>query len=915
MPQQNWLSIWFVLSSLLKVSLALLSMLGLGWLGKKLPLIRTRLESCPSLAVGMLLHAAIAVLLSAVGALDRSLLGWLLLPGALFGLLHLMDLARSKLKRTALDKEKLFTSVLALPVVWLLLLGALGACRPNLEERDPQITYAVQPDRWLERGRIYFLDETVFSAFPVLGEIVSVWPAALAGDMLEQLVLLQLFQRCLLVLAVLIGASILGLRCRRLLLALFAVLSCNLLFGISGSAKVDMTALFFCTLALSLLIMERKRTTVDYSAFLLMGAALATKLTAYVVLLPFAALALSDQANRRRARIMPGIAVMLFLPVVFAIRTALHTGSPFYPTLALDFLSRPEWRMPELHPLLRSMVDRTSSLYPSYGFLGNVLELLRQWEIPIILFFAVSLTALLRRIFRRHLPVIIGVLGFLALCVAVFWPPWWGAKYTVLAIPFAALWATTMIPARGWVPVAYLLSSFVLFFLFFSKQGYAHARWELSRGTQLVESFASYRWRVEGKRNLYIPPNVPLQLWSNRSLPEDTRIVSLWEPKRYFCEHEWVAAWRHPRVRAIYLENSLRDEIEILRSLGTDYVVFGREDPLPLSAEEGLLLLDRIGKGDVLVPRLVLNHFVLCSFNPDNLGDDTEEAFSPPTSYAFPTDDTFSVAVENRLSGHVVSGVLAVLRDGRSTGNLLEDNIAAGKAMILVVPDESEHLAAYDESGESYLLRLPQRSGETCSINVSLAQKGFSRFHRGTGTRAVTIRNSLTGMGLMEIRVRLDSREGFTELLGGRVLFPGEELILWTDQTLSALTALDQRGRAYDTESTHTDTIPVTDVDVRLPDGVARPAFGHGALLVKNDLPPGQYLDEILVEGRNDFRREYFPSEPQDWVTLTLKPGTYRFTAFDNLGIAYDIPTVRLEGGGVTMEAVSVLNMRIRFEL
>jgi hypothetical protein len=909
MPQHGWLDLWFVPVSLLKLSLVLLSMYGLGRLFKMLPIVRTRFAACPPFALGMLAHVGIAVILSLAGALTRSLLRWLLLPGALFGLLRLLEMVRSKVHTLRLDKRKILHSILALPVLWLLVLGALSACRPCLEERDPLITYAVQPDRWLDEGRIHFLDETVFSAFPILGETIALWPASLASDMLEQLVLLQLFQRALLVLAVIIGASILRIGGVRLALALFVVLSCNLLFGLSGSAKVDMTALFFCTTALGLLLAKDGRHARDYSAFLLMGLALATKLTAYVVLLPFAVIVLSNRQNKRPKRLLGGAAALLFFPAVFAVRTAIHTGSPFYPNLAPDFLTKPEWQMPELHPLLEAMVDRTSGLYSSYGLLGNILELLKQWELPLILFVAVGLTSLIRKSLRRDLPVVLGILGFLGLSVAVYWPPWWGAKYTVLVIPFAALWAISKIRVRNWVPIGYLLSSYVLFFALFSTRGYAYSRWELSRGTQLVESFVCSDWRVEGKRDLYVPPSVPMQLWCNPALPEDIRIVSLWDSKRYFSQHEWIAAWRHPQGRALFLSNTLEEEVEILRWLETDYVVFGREDPLPLSAENELLVLNRIGIGDVLVPRLVLNHFLLCRFQPENLHREAEYGVSPSAAAADAfAEERRTVILGNALSGKTVA-VLFGTFGNRPKGNLLQQPLSTGAAEALSVPLETEQMIAYDDAGGCYLLHLPQEHPERpCSVRVSLADRCFSSVHRGIGSNRATIRNGLVGLGLEEIRLSGDPSGAVVELLRGHVLFPGETLTLWTDLEGSRLTAVDQRGRPYSAESG--DSVTVTIGGMRSgewPDSL--PPTGCGTLVVANFLPSGHDVSRVILSAEDGTSRDCEKS------ALAVEAGAYGLSAFDNFGIAYDVNSLNVRAGDTVVVPISVMNMRVDFRL
>lgn len=87
--------------------------------------------------------------------------------------------------------------------------------------------------------------------------------------------------------------------------------------------------------------------------------------------------------------------------------------------------------------------------------------------------------------------------------------------------------------------------------------------------------------------------------------------------KRYFSDHRWLVAFRHPATADIYLENSVGEEIGILRELGVDYLILAHPSPAPLDDERLVALLSRIGPGNVLEPVMMLNGLVLLRFQPD----------------------------------------------------------------------------------------------------------------------------------------------------------------------------------------------------------------------------------------------------------------------------------------------------------
>lgn len=798
-----WLALDSALTAIGKVLLVLLSMYGTGRLIGKVRILRQTFGSLPSIVYGIILYVLLAVGLSALGIMTRGVLSFLLLPGSALGFLYALRGMVGLSPR--LPKPQVLQVILLGLAAYVISADLLDAARPEMRESDPLITYAVQPDRWLDEGRIYFLDETVFSAFPVLGEIISVWPAAMASNKIDQLILLQLFQTSLMLLAVVYSFRLLGVRPELRILVLFAVAACNLVVDHSTMAKTDMTAMLFLSIALSIQARRALDSTEepDYSPYLAMGLALGSKLTAAPAVLPLALLVALNRSDRSPSRILRGTATALAFPLLFAMRTAWHTGSPFYPVARLNCMVRPAWKMPELHPLLQMRVDRTSELHLQPGILRGLLDMLRRWELALLLALSGIGANLVTGKRRPALIAIASVGGYAALATALFWPPWWGYKYTVLFLPFLAVLGGRLLSGYRRTAIGVSACSVILFLALFGRAGNDQASRSLPHGPDLIVSFVSGRWVARDYPALYFPPNAPLQLWARNKLPEGSTVVSLFVPTRYFSAHRTICAWRHPHTREIFADNGLRDEIDILQRARTDYVSFVREDPMPMSIETDLRILGRIGTGDVLEPMVKINGFVLCRFSPENLADSGIEDSPDP----IPTEgyDQFE-AGEGEYTVHISNGLTALglvslkaAEEGSSDSvDLLGNRVLfAGESLIWHAPPEAWSLHATAQNGGRYATAVSEMSGanevRAIAIDLRIRINGPSTEDVGLPGSSL-IMNCLPSANIVSL-----SAEG-SELLEGRVLAPGEWDVIQMDSA-GVLKAMDSDGCSY--------TIPV----------------------------------------------------------------------------------------------------------
>ncbi len=619
-PLTDWLSISSLCWSIFRVALVWLAFHGAGFQISRIGILRKRFGTVPTVVFGMLAYMALCTVLSLFGTLSRIALMIMILPGLATGAVLFYSRFRRFFKRFIFTRKHLLLVPPALLAGYLVITNIMLAGRPEINFNDTQVTYLVQPDRWLNEGRMSFLDETSFSAFPLVSEILLLMPSSLSSDRIDQMILGQLFNLSMTFALVLISMSILGFQRRWFSVGLISVAGCSVILLWCHFAKPDAVAIFFVTLALTVMfrqITDNRRGS-DLSAFLLMGLALATKYTVYVALIPFLlmfAYVLSTQRPGWRSA-SQGMLVLGFFPAIFALRTAILTGSPFFPISPFGFLLRPEWRMPEVTLTYDIFNDRSSYFYPSVGFLKNIFQYFAFWNSSIFLLLGGYVLAFRKNCLKGRTITLIGIILYSIASIILFYPAWWGAKYGILLIPFSALVGLKMLVNVRHGLVAATSLAAVVYFVYASPLSPTEY-WSVTFRNELLCSYVMNEWIVDSAIEFVEQqPELEATLWMNRYLPEGSTILSFYMPKRYFSNHRWITAWRYPLAARLYLENGLEDEIDILRELGVDYVILEKGNPAPFDDENRVVLFSRIGRDKLLDPVALINGYVILRFNP-----------------------------------------------------------------------------------------------------------------------------------------------------------------------------------------------------------------------------------------------------------------------------------------------------------
>jgi len=612
----DWMNPLAFLQTLVRVAVVWFAFYGAGKMLREPLKIDRAFPLLPSEIVGMLAFVVLTIPLSILGVMNRTVCPIIILVCSIPGLLFVYGNLK---RRLALKRPPVLQILFGLFFVFVLILNFTYASMPNIGFDDPLITYAVQPDRWLNSGRIYWLEETAFSGFPLLYEMTAVWPASLSTDRMNQLSLLQVFQLTVLLLSLFRGLQILKVSKRFWFPVSTIVLLTTAIYYWCSLAKSDTIAVLFCTLALASAI-RQKETGFEgspLSSWLFMGLALAVKQTAAIVLVPFALYSAGSFFKYSAKWKALALASLIAVPLAYGGRTMLKTGSPTYPFYPLNSLLRDEWHLqrPEEQTMINS---RSSYVYESKNFSPekHIGIFFGAMEGTILLLLAGLISTVASKK-RKDAVLTIPMFGYFAIAIASFWPPWWGYKYSILVYPLAALLGGKLLSPNLWGKMstsAILIASFFI-------PGFVVAAvnpFPFHDRLFVTESIFSGEWDpVNNYRVLRSTPENRTHMWANSMFSSETVIFSIHEEKRYFFDGTIIVGWRHPLAQKLYLDNSLDEELAILDSLNIDYIGFYRNQPTILEQENKLAMLDYIGVGNILEPVVIIDgNYLICRYNP-----------------------------------------------------------------------------------------------------------------------------------------------------------------------------------------------------------------------------------------------------------------------------------------------------------
>lgn len=341
----------------------------------------------------------------------------------------------------------------------------------------------------------------------------------------------------------------------------------NMLIGWGSLAKVDMTLAFFVTAAM---VIPARRLLLGAEGvglwpFLLFGAALSVKMTAWI-LLPFFILLHLASEGVRPGRLAAGIAVMLILPGCYMARTFIHTGSLLYSGPMSFPEATGDWAWTPV-PVLDTL-----SIRQSPGLLADLGDLSLAWDYPMLLLVLGFAASALKADGRRERSVLMAAYGgYMVLAALLLSPAEWSAKYTLMVLPLMAVTGASWQPA-GWKGLLMGLGIAAA----------VSATSELAPRAGFMLGFMRSSRILTFDSDTYLSPR-GIQLLANGALPEGSVILSLNSNERYFSDFPVICARTYPRARRLFLAGPLEDELSLLHDLGVTHVCFVRGDPMGMN--------------------------------------------------------------------------------------------------------------------------------------------------------------------------------------------------------------------------------------------------------------------------------------------------------------------------------------------
>ena len=618
----DWLSIDSLVWSLLRIAVIWLAFYGTGSLFMRIGVMKKYFRLIPSVIPGMLLYMGAAVLLSLLHLLTRGIVPIFVLSGAVTGAVVLYLRLKTLRPTFRIQMRHLAFALPFLLAGYILITNLMLAGRPEMNFNDTQVTYLVQPDRWLNDGQISFLDETIFSAFPMTSEMLLLLPSSLAADRMDQLILGQLFEQSMIIGLILFCMAILGFGWKWYPAALISITGCSTILLWCHFVKPDATALFFVTIALTILLKQMldKEYHSDLSAFIVMGLALTSKITIYIVLIPFIIMYVYNILHNKPDRYyrFSSIILLIVLPLIFMLRTFIHTGTFFYPHASFTSLLKPEWLMPEISLTYLIFTDRSSYFFPHVGFLQNIWHYFGTWNSSIFLLLGGYILTFKQKYLTGRTFLLAGFGVYAVISIVLFYPAWWGAKYGIMLIPFAALFGLYMFRHLKYGLLSATVLTVIIYFIYdTSLSPTEHYGLKFRNG--LIESYMKEDWMLPGTEILETQPELRITLWMNSHLPDNSTILSFYLTKRYFSNHRWINSWQYPVAAHLYMNNRIEDEVNILKKLSIDYIILTEDNPAPFDDENSVELFTRIGRGSVLEPVVNIDGYTIYRFCPANL--------------------------------------------------------------------------------------------------------------------------------------------------------------------------------------------------------------------------------------------------------------------------------------------------------
>lgn len=238
-------------------------------------------------------------------------------------------------------------------------------------------------------------------------------------------------------------------------------------------------------------------------------------------------------------------------------------------------------------------------------------------------------------------------------------------------------------------------------------------------------------------------------------------------------------------------------------------------------------------------------------------------------------------------------------------------NLQPDSSVTISLPSGKCNILAFDELGNSYGIagNIQKNTPDTIAIDLEYITFGIPNVDYGHYLLNLT--NSLDGFAL-DTLILSSARINKDIIIDGFRVFPGTSIIIWLDEGIYSVNAVDQIGRTFSINNITfpNDSCMISVVNSMLinpvpPVGIT--GNGSETLFIDNCLPAAAITELRIVpqNGSDVIYLDDITLQPGEHIIANLNPGIYSVTVTDEFGAEYYVSIEQQDTGSLRLPIVN----------